>query len=151
MSPLGDQFPEEFKKKFAQQNLKIGSVIRAFVQDTNPPKIKRFIIIGISPDKLALGTLYINSEINPTVFHTEELRRLHIKFEVSGRDFLEHESYVDCSKIYEKAFDDIAELLIQDQSNHIGDLADSDLKLIKHTVKGAKTISVRTKKKYSLF
>ncbi len=79
MPPLGDSFPEEYKKRFAEKNLKVGSVIRALVTDTNPPKTKRFILIGISADKLAVGTLYLNTEINPNVFSTQELRKLHSK------------------------------------------------------------------------
>ena len=77
--PLGDSFPEEFKRRFAEKNLKVGSVIRALVKDTNPPKTKRFILLGISADKLAVATLYVNTEINPNIFSTEELRNLHFE------------------------------------------------------------------------
>ncbi len=150
MSPLGDSFPEGFKKRFAQTNLKVGSVIKAFVTDTNPPKTKRFIVIGISADKLAVGTLYVNSEINPNLFKTEELRNLHLKLQAHGRDYLSHDSFADCSKVYEKDFDDLLSVLEDDASNLLGELNTEDLKSVKQKVKEARTIAVRIKKKYGL-
>ncbi|HOX82232.1 MAG TPA: hypothetical protein PLJ60_05435 [Chryseolinea sp.] len=129
--PLGDQFPEEFKKQFASQNLKVGSVLRALVTDTTPPKIKRFIVIGLSADKLALGTIYINTEINPNVFQSAELKNLHIKLEAAGREYLDHDSFVDCSKIFEKEYDTILKMLAADAGMLMGELKPDDIKMLK--------------------
>lgn len=71
---LSDSFPENFRKEFARRDLKIGSVIRVYVQDTIPPKEKRFILVGQSYDKLIFATIFINSEINPNVFLTQILK-----------------------------------------------------------------------------
>jgi hypothetical protein len=151
MPPLGDAFPEEFRKQFAETNLTIGSVIKTFVTDTTPPKIKRFVILGISADKLAIGTLYINSEINPNLFPTVELKNLHLKLVKENREYLDHDSFLDCSKVYEKEYEDLLAVLQQDASCLIGQLSTDDLKLVKKTVKEARTIPVRTKKKFGLF
>ncbi len=149
--PLGDHFPEEFRRQFADHHLQIGTVIRARVADTNPPKIKRFVIVGVSADKLALGTLYINSEINPNIFPTEELKRLHLRLEATGRTYLEHDSYLDCSRIYEKDHEAILEVLKTDTGSVLGQLAPDDLARLKQTVKAARTIAIRVKKKFGLF
>jgi hypothetical protein len=150
MPPLGDSFPEEFRRRFAEKNLKVGSVIRAIVKDTTPPKTKRFILIGISGDKLAVATLYLNTEINPNVFTTNELRNLHLKMEAIGRSYLSHDSFADCSKVYEKEFAEILKVLESDASSILGELNAADLDQVKQTVKIARTISVHVKKKYGL-
>ncbi|MEP7168117.1 MAG: hypothetical protein ABI855_01980 [Bacteroidota bacterium] len=151
MSNLGDAFPEEFKKDFAARNLKPGSVIRCFVFDTKPPKEKRFVILAFSFDKIALGTLYINSEINPNLFRTEELRKLHLKFEIENRPYLEHDSYIDCSDIYEKSFEEIKQILTNNSKALLGELNEKDFKLVSDTVKSAKTITPALKKKFGVF
>lgn len=56
---LSDAFPENYRKDFAQRNLKIGSVIRVYVKDTDPPKEKRFILVGQSYDNLLFATIFI--------------------------------------------------------------------------------------------
>ncbi len=151
MPPLADAFSEEFRKQFAETNLKVGSVIKTFVTDTKPQKIKRFVILGISADKLAIGTLYINSEINPNLFPTLELQKLHLKLEKQDRDYIDHDSFLDCSKVYEKEYTDLLAVLQNDANCLIGQLSVDDLRLVKKTVKEARTIPVRTKKKFGLF
>ena len=93
MTPLGDFFPESFKADFASRNLQTGSVLKLHVKDTNPPKEKRFIVIGKTVDGICLATVFINSEINLNVNFSEELRNLHCFLPSDGRDYLEHDSY----------------------------------------------------------
>lgn len=77
----------------------IGTVLRMAVRDTNPPKIKRFIIIGASVDSLTLASVYVNTEFNIKVNYNLDLQCQHIEFDTTGRDYLDHTSFVDCSKL----------------------------------------------------
>ena len=61
MSPLGDSFPEGFKNRFAQTNLKVGSVIKAFVTDTNPPTIVSATVLSST----TLDVLF-NEDLEPS-------------------------------------------------------------------------------------
>ncbi|ACU05352.1 hypothetical protein Phep_3157 [Pedobacter heparinus DSM 2366] len=92
---LSDCFPEQFRQEFAERNLKIGSVIRVMVNDTNPPKEKRFILVGQSYDKLIFATIFINSEINPNIFPTQELRDLNLELLADSRSYLSHDSFAE--------------------------------------------------------
>ena len=135
MSPtLGDSFPENLKEDFTSRNLKVGSVLKCRVDDTNPPKYKRFIVVGISFDKIALGAVYINSEINENVHYTDELKALQILFESNGRDYLDHDSYIDCSKIYPKKLEQIKDVVKNDINCYLGDLSEVDFKSIRSVV-----------------
>ena len=77
----------------------IGTVLRMTVKDTIPPKVKRFIIIGESVDSLTLASVYINTELNIKVNYNLDLQCRHITLESNGRDYLDHTSFVDCSKL----------------------------------------------------
>ncbi len=149
--PIGDSFPKELKEEFSNRNLKAGCVIKCFVNDTNPPKEKRFIVMGVSYDKIALGTVYINTHINPNVFPTEELKQLHIPLESDNRDYLDHDSFVDCSKLYEKKLSEIKLIIEADVDSYLGELSPEDYKIIRDKIKISKNISVHVKKKFGLF
>jgi hypothetical protein len=64
MSLLADAFSDDQKEEFAKRNLKIGSVIKVFVDDTKPPKEKRLVLVGISFDKVFYASIFLNSEVN---------------------------------------------------------------------------------------
>jgi len=151
MANLGNFFPDDIKSDFASDKLKAGVVLRFFVTDTTPPKIKRIIIIAIEHSRILAATVFINSEINPAIFSSEELRKLQYKLEYAKCDFLDHDSYVDCSEIKERTADSLMKLLKSSPSVHLGELCTEEFKAIKELIKGARTIPVRIKKKFSLF
>jgi hypothetical protein len=148
---LGESFPGALKKQFSENNLVAGAIIRTWVEHTKPPKIKRFIVIGISQDKILLGVVHINSEINPNVFPTQELRDLHLKLTAGSREYLMHDSYVDCSRIFQLDRENISKLLHDDPACHLGTVGKDDLTRIKTIIKGSRTVSIRIKKMFGLF
>lgn len=148
---LSDSFPENFRQEFAQRNLKIGSVIRVYVKDTNPPKEKRFVLVGQSYDKLIFASIFINSEINPNVFPTQELRDLNLELTAGERPYLSHDSYADCSSIYKRDADWLLTIIGEDPAKIIGEVSGSDLKDIREKIKAARTITPAIKKTFGLF
>lgn len=148
---LSDSFPENFRKEFAERNLKIGSVIRVHVKDTNPPKEKRFILVGQSYDKLIFATIFINSEINPNVFPTQELKDLNLALSAKDRAYLDHDSYADCSYISKRSVDWMLGVIGKDPTNVIGEVSETDLKEIRAKIKFARTITPSIKKTFGLF
>jgi hypothetical protein len=147
---LGEQLPEHFKKAFAQERLRAGAVVRRMVPDTRPPKIKRCVIVGISDDLVSVGVVFINSDINFNVLPTKELQELQYLVSATGRDYVEHDSFVDCSQLFEHSY---AALLRETQNEPgiiLGKVTPADLAAIYSLVKNAKTISPKLKKKYHL-
>ncbi|WEK18858.1 MAG: hypothetical protein P0Y49_18955 [Candidatus Pedobacter colombiensis] len=149
---LADAFGEEAKREFAQNCIVVGKVIKCFVEDTNPPKEKRFIIVGISNDNsIKLATVYINSHVNHNVFPTPELQALHLNLECANRPYLSYDSHVDCSQLKKKNKDWLINLIAEDPTRVLGEVAPTDFAIIKETLKGTTTISVADKKRYGLF
>ena len=136
---------------FSYPILKIGTVLRFYVTDTIPPKVKRLIIVGIDNELVTTSTIFINSEINPNVFTSEELKRLQYKLEANKCAFLDHDSYADCSDVRERKCQDILNLFSKSPQVNLGQLESNDLIQIRLLIKSAKTISVRIKKKFGFF
>jgi hypothetical protein len=148
---LGDSFPENFKSEFASRNIEIGTVLRLAVKDTTPPKIKRFIVIGKTMDGLSLASLYINSDINKNIHWCIELQNLQILLNCNDNEFLDNDSYVDCSKLVIREALEISNIIKENPSAVIGKLKEIDFKYILETVKNSTTIKGKLKNKFGLY
>ena len=151
MNSLGSYFPDDIRRQLAITNLRIGSVLRMHVLDTTPPKIKRLIVVGMDPESIMLVTVFINSEINPSIISSTKLQELQYPLESQSLPFLDHNSYADCSKVREREYAAMLEALTQDPSIHLEHLPEDHLRAIRKTISKSKTISLRIKKKYGLF
>ena len=150
MTDLSDLFPQSFRDDFAERNIQVGSVIRVFVKDTTPPKVKYFIVIGFSDDKVLLGTVFINSTINQNIFNTEYLKGLNIPLDSQMYDFIDHNSFVDCSDIKERSFAEIKQLISNDSECSKGVVFNETMKIISTTLANASTISLNKKRKFGI-
>ena len=147
---LGDLFPQELREQLSGNNLKIGSVLRFFMKDTNPPKDKRAIVVGFNDDKILFAYVLINSEINPNMFPTPRLRDLHLSFEANSRSYLTHDSFVDCSQIKEEDAQAMRTEMTDNVGIHIGDLSETDCKKVIDTLRTSFRIDQKIKKKYGI-
>ncbi|SDD49988.1 hypothetical protein SAMN04487996_101174 [Dyadobacter soli] len=129
----------------------IGTVLRMMVKDTNPPKIKRFIIVGESEDCLTLASVYINTELNMKVNYNLDLQCQHIEFQAAGRDYLDHTSFVDCSKlkIIERA--ELSTIIQNRPAVIIGRLNQDDFEVVRRQLCCSPTIKGKIKKRYGLY
>lgn len=151
MNSLAGAFGDEERARFVTDNLVIGAVILTYVADTNPPKQKRIIVVGESYDHVSLAAIYINTELNINVFPTKELQELNPKFIAAGRDYLDHNSHVDCSTLHVVSKDLLGGIIGMEPSRLLGNITEDDLKLIRGLIKKAVTIKPALKKTYGLF
>ncbi len=147
----GDSFPDKFKSNFSNRNLAIGKVLRLKVKDTNPPKIKRFIIVGFSEDKFTLASVYINSEINTNINWSLEQQELQLELTSDNREYLDKTSYIDCSQLIIRGYDEINSIVKSRPESVLGEVSRTDLELIVKKLKEARTIKGKIKKRYGLF
>jgi hypothetical protein len=144
-----DEFRNLFKNTgFAEREIKIGVVLKYWATETNPPKPKIRIVVGFSNDKVLVATLFINTEINPNIFPTEELRKLHLAFEKTRCEYLDHDSFVDCSQLHEVSYDNLVAILNENPTVVSGEVANADLEKIKNIIKNAVTITPKQKKRF---
>jgi hypothetical protein len=148
---LSDSFPQKFKSDYSERNFMIGKVLRLKVKDTNPPKIKRFVIVGFSEDKCTLASVYINSEINRNINWSLEQQELQVELTPESRSYLTKTSYIDCSQLIIRECEKIVRVVESRPDSIIGELDESDLNVVITKLKEARTIKGKIKKKYGLF
>ncbi|WP_017259097.1 hypothetical protein [Pedobacter arcticus] len=151
MSSLSESFSSKDREEFAKRNLKIGSVIKVFVSDTNPPKEKRLVLVGISYDQIYYASIFLNTEVNANIFYTTALKDLHVELKAIDRAYLDHDSFADCSQIQKRKSDWLLELIRDNPSKVLGELNEYDLKLLQNKIKSAHTIAPAMKKIFGLF
>ncbi|KQS30643.1 hypothetical protein [Dyadobacter sp. Leaf189] len=145
---LGDHFPESFREEFVERNIEVGCVIRLFVNWTIPPKEKRFVIVAIGEDYVSLAMVLINTRVNEHVNFSDELRSLHIPVDSAGREYLHHNSYIDCTDLHEESMSHIRTVLQSDSSNYLGKMNEEDLAKVHRLIMVSKTIKPYKKKKF---
>jgi len=150
MPILGDFFPQESKEQLANFNFKPGAVLRYHVDNTNPPKVKRLVVIAVDDEKISFAYVFINSEINPNVFRSEEMKDCHLELTSNGRPYLDHTSFVDCTSLHEYSIDTVKGLMTNSSRVHIGEMAETDFRNVVDKIRNAPTISTNELKKYGL-
>lgn len=149
MGQLGSFLPEEYRKNLANENFKDGAVFKCYHPIAQ--KDKRFILVAHRYDKIQVATIFINSDINPNKFPSQKLKDLHLYFAVADRNYLEHDSFADCSQLIPFSAKDLFQKLIEDPTIHLGVLSEADHKLVRETIKKAFTIRPSQKKEFGLF
>jgi hypothetical protein len=147
---LGDYFPKEIQEDYKNRILKVGTVLKLYVSDTNPPKEKRFIVVGFTSDNLSLASIYINSEINTNINWSNVQQSLQLEFSEEDRDYLEWTSYFDCSKLIQRNRQEIQNAINKKPEVVIGEVKENDLDLILRTLSNAPTISSKFKTRFGL-
>lgn len=105
MTKLFDILDENSAKNIAKKSIKIGNVYRIKMDRQNGIKPKPgassrnkfFIVLGFDNEGNAYGGVIINSNINPNIPQT--MKDWHMPIKCSKYGFLEHDSFVDCSKL----------------------------------------------------
>lgn len=105
MTKLFDILDENSAKNIAKESIKIGNVYRIKMDEQNGIKPKPgtssrnkfFIVLGFDNEGNAYGGVIINSNINPNIPQT--MKDWHMPIKCSKYGFLEHDSFVDCSKL----------------------------------------------------
>lgn len=149
---LGEYFSKKEKKALLlPEGIIVGTVIRAFVHFTNPPKEKRFIVVGFHEDKINLSSVLINSEINLNVNYTQELAYEHLFFKQIEREYLSHDSYIDCSEIHSIDISDINKKIDENPSIIIGQVSKSDLDRIMKQIIDSEVVKGKIKRRCGIF
>lgn len=137
MPSLYDLLNSKQLVSMANSTITVGNVVRCFVKNTRPPKIKRFIVLGKSADGSLVGITFINSNINFNVINSPDLISLQHEIKANGNGFLDTDSFVDCSRLIKMNYTDIENAVVTDPACVIGSVALTDLNSILTNVKNS--------------
>jgi hypothetical protein len=127
----------------------IGTVIKAHVIHTNPPKTKRFIIVGYYEGNAII--VFFNSEINAIHNYSSELRALHIPFESNNKSYLRKNCYCDCARLYIENAQQLHDAVKTNPDIVLGQLEKEDLDKVINMLKSSPTIKGTHKKRYGFY
>jgi hypothetical protein len=145
---LGDYFSKKEKKSLLlPKGLVIGTVIRAFVKFTKPPKIKRFVVIGFHDNKVNLAALLINSEVNEIINYNKELKSHHLPLIANDCEYLDKDSFIDCTEIQYLELDALNNKIREKPEIIIGEMNKSDMDKVMRKVIDSPLIKGKHKNK----
>ena len=108
---------------------------------------KYIVIIGFTPEGVAIGALLINSEIDSSKKRSEELLNSHYPLLVRNyRSILDYDSWLDCSDIFE-----LSKLKITEKDGKLkGCLTPEDRERVMEFLKETEVFDNATKKRYGI-
>lgn len=145
---LGDLFPDNLKKQFAERNIDIGKALLIKLEDIRVNYDKYIIIVGINDTEMAVAYVIINTEVNKNIAPTTYLQSLHLKIDKARHDFLNYDSYINCAELKEFNKQKLIDFLVSNPERIVGNIDLILLTKVHDTIKKAKTILPILKKKY---
>jgi hypothetical protein len=140
---LGDLFSVGERIESINRQFIAGAVCKLFCDFTVPPKEKLLVVGCVSPHPLLL---VINSEISEFHRKRQHLFDRQVKILADEHDFLNHDSFVDCTQTIE-AFskNDIEKQVVGDMLRIRGHLSSFAKVSVRNSVQAARTISLQHK------
>ena len=139
MTRLSTFLSDDDRRDYALSALAPGHVLYLHVEFTRPPKDKYLVILCRGSRPLLF---LINSRIPALSQTTAELRACQVRLTPTQNDFLDHESYLDCSDLIDGMREsDIVAQLIADPSRVCGKLTDETKRQLISIVRRARTLS----------
>ncbi|OFY41166.1 MAG: hypothetical protein A2X18_12475 [Bacteroidetes bacterium GWF2_40_14] len=144
MSGLSSQFNNDS----IDNKIKIGSVISVDCDGIDHPKWN--IVLDITDDKCLIASVFINTDINFKHINSPELETLQSPIEVKQYGFLDHDSFIDCSQVFEKPYEKYKETLLNKGIvRKKGDLLEADIEKVYNLVRKSKNVTGKVKKKFA--
>lgn len=139
MAPLGEHFPPALKRKFVEEKLKPGAVVRLevkFPQVTKP----KFLVL-VADDEPDFWTFIVNSEISQFVANRPNILKCQVGIDAENHPFLDHNSHVSCHEVLKLKREDVIKKLVTAPAEIKGDISADVRSEILAAVKFAETLS----------
>ena len=146
MCPL--DIPDSLSDRLLLSTIQPGVVIRLY--DSDSKKEKRVIILGVDEESILASYVRINSEININVFRTTDQIDCQYKISSDCNEFLDHDSYVDCTILCKCNISDIVYYIKIRNEAILGEVKQNDLDSIITLVVGAETSVPSQLRKFGL-
>ncbi|WP_295213729.1 hypothetical protein [uncultured Chryseobacterium sp.] len=148
---LGDSFPESFRNEFAKRNIDPGAAILIELPEFNLTYKKYVIFLAKDNiDFAKCGILVINSEINENVNRNPFLKSQHVSIDCARHDFLEIDSFIDCTKIHPQNLQHIIDYIIKNPEKICGNVEKDIMVKVINVLSISPYISKNEKRKYNL-
>jgi len=142
MPTLGDHFSEEQKQENIKSNFICGNIYYLYCSFTTPNKDKYLLLVCTNPEPIFF---VINSEINKFKLSRPYLSQCQVCIEDKQHGFLDHNSFVDCTKSIKIDYSEFESQLLSDMSRFKGKIIPEVQREVISAVQKSRTINRRDK------
>lgn len=132
---LGDSLKNSDKSKLFKMSLNTGDVFLKDFEGINHSKF--FIVVGISRDRVFLCSIFINSNIHPSIMIKQHLLELQIPLKKQNNNFLKHDSFANCSTHIQMESESLSKWIADNSCKVIGSINKIDLTSIVDALKNS--------------
>jgi len=144
MGILGQYFSDEDRNNYIVRQLIPGRVIYIFCPFTDPPKEKFLIIVYWGTKPLLF---VVNSRVPEFIKRKPELSKCQVPITSLDYDFLDHDSFINCSEVYDSLeSSEIINQIYLELGRIKGELSVTTKRQIIAVVRDAKTVSANHKR-----
>lgn len=146
MGRLSDFLRTPDRDRYIDSRLKPGQVLYLYC-DFITPEHRKYLVLLVSNAKPRPLFFFINSRVHPFAQRRPELLACQVRIGVGTYDFLDHDSYIDCSRVIDDLdYQEIKRQLGEDVTRIKGELDANTKALITQAVAAAVTISEHHKR-----
>ena len=124
--------PQDILKKSYFSSLKLGDVFLKNFEGIDHQKF--FIVAGMTDDKLTVCSVFINSNIHPSLYNKQLILNAQVPLKKNDNTFLSHDSFANCSHTFVLDADLIINEILSGQCEVIGNIAPKDLRIVRCTI-----------------
>lgn len=136
----------DFDNDIIDQKITIGSVISIDIDGINHPKWN--IILDFTNDMCLVASVFINTNIYFKIINNKELEELQYHIDIEKIPFIEHNSVIDCSKVFIEPYEKYKAALINNAVRKKGELPKDEIDNVVNLLRKSKEITRKTKKKF---
>ncbi len=142
MPTIGDHFSEEQKRTYIKNNFSLGNIYYLFCRFTNPNKNKYLLLVCADPEPIFF---VINSAVNQFISKMPELYQCQVCIDVGHHQFLDYDSYANCTEPIRIDYSEIENQLLSDMSRFKGKIIPEVQEKVLSAVHKSRTINRRDK------
>lgn len=144
---------ENTEKRITDDSFTTGKILKMALMEDDGIVLKNsavqrnkyFTVIGQDKDNGLIGSLLINSDVNKNVINTKVLLDCQFPLQKNDYNFLNYNSYLDCSELFE-----LDKIKILQKGMEVGELTSKDKRLVMEHLRDSEVISAKLKKRYRI-
>jgi hypothetical protein len=139
---IGRPNKEDPKRALIKAKIKAGSILYLPCNFISNPHPKFMVVAHIDYAEELMLVFLINSEIHPLIEKDPSLRSCQVTLERSIYPFLDHNSYLNCSRVFDDIIiEEAIDTILREPDRHIvGNLLDDETLKVIEAVNSAPTI-----------
>jgi hypothetical protein len=129
---FGGSLDKDGLKKLFSSTMSLGDVLLKEFPEADHEKF--FIIAGMSKDRVFICSVFINSNIHPSIFNKQELLNLQVPLKRSENPYLKYDSFANCSYPIPLEVTQIAQQIAEGKCKVIGAVTQDDLENVRSSI-----------------